>query len=116
MRGVTKMIRFFFSVWLDSLRNSLPRKGMSPSTGTLSLCFFTSSVSKPPNTTVCPSQTLQLVTTCRERKIGRGNCDVTGALGVLPLLMMIVGMNNVAVAVWYAGNQVICGVMVMRFE
>src|SRR5205814_5424124 len=69
---------------LDSLRNSRPKNGRSPSTGTLSLCFFTFSVSNPPRTTVCPSQTLQLVTTCRERKIGNGRVPARVVLTVLP--------------------------------
>src|SRR5204862_512425 len=52
MRGVTKIIRFFFCVLLDSLRNSRPKNGRSPSTGTLSLCLVTFSDNNPPSTTV----------------------------------------------------------------
>ena len=73
--GVTKITKFFLRVIEDSLRNSRPTIGRSPSTGTLSLTFWTSSANNPPKTTVCPSHTLQLVTTWRDRKIGSGNCD-----------------------------------------
>jgi hypothetical protein len=37
--GVTKITRFFLRVIEDSLRNSRPTIGRSPSTGTLSLTF-----------------------------------------------------------------------------
>src|SRR6267154_2949283 len=93
IRGVTKMSRFFFCVLLDSLRNSRPMKGRSPNIGTLSFVLVTFSESKPPSTTVCPSQTMQLDTTSRCRKMGNGNCDVTGVPTVLPLTRTIVGTN-----------------------
>src|SRR5439155_18904371 len=71
MVGVMKIMRFFLDVFFDSVRKNRPKKGRSPSTGTLSLMLVTFSEMRPPRATVWPSQTLTVETTWRTRKRGK---------------------------------------------
>ena len=59
-----------FDVLVDVGPESRPTSGMSPMIGVRSSVFCTSSRIKPPSTTVWPSQTLTLVVTLRELKMG----------------------------------------------
>ena len=74
--GVMKTSSLRFWAFLDSLRNSLPTTGRSPSTGTLSFVVTTRSVTRPPSTSVWPSHTLACEVIWAVRTIGAGRTDL----------------------------------------